>query len=109
MKTIFLLVVILAGLSANAQPTNTGSSLESQLTTRIGKAVARAAREVKPNEVVKGRVTYSGIAVQVLKGANLLQLINPAAPPEYGSPEDNVFRDPISGKVSGWKLFSIRF
>jgi hypothetical protein len=54
-------------------------------------------------------VTYSGIAVQALKTRKPLQLINPAAPPQYGSPEDNVLRNPVSGEVSGWKLFSIRF
>jgi len=61
------------------------------------------------NEIVSGNITYSGIAVEAVKVDNPLQLLNPAAPPEYGSPEDNVVLDPINGKVSGLNIFSIQF
>jgi hypothetical protein len=47
--------------------------------------------------------------VELLNIRNPLQLVNPAAPAKYGSAEDNVLRDPISGRVSGWKIFSIGF
>jgi hypothetical protein len=47
--------------------------------------------------------------VLLSKTGNPLQLINPAAPPAYGSPEDNVARDPITGEISGLSLFSISF
>jgi hypothetical protein len=66
-------------------------------------------RTEKPNEIKLDGVSYSGILVQLTKTDNPLQLINPAAPAEYGSPEDNVVRDPITGRVSGLKLFSISF
>ena len=109
MKTIAVTACILAALTAYAQPPSAEGSLESQLTSRLGKTGTSSLQAAKPNEIVKGRVTYSGIAVQALKTRKPLQLINPAAPPQYGSPEDNLLRNPVSGEVSGWKLFSIRF
>jgi hypothetical protein len=54
-------------------------------------------------------LSYSGIAVAVVKADNPLQLLNPLAPERYGSAEDNSLRDLKTGQVSGWKLFSIRF
>jgi hypothetical protein len=63
----------------------------------------------KPNEIVIGKVTYSGIAIAASKTGKPLQLLNPLAPSEYGLPEDNVVRDPITRNVSGLKIFSIRF
>ena len=62
----------------------------------------------KPNEVRRDGVTYSGILVQFAKTDKPLELINPAAPPEYGASEDNLVREPQSGRP-GLKLFSIRF
>jgi len=35
----------------------------------------------------------------------LLEGINPAAPERYGSAEDNVVWDPVSGKISGLNFF----
>lgn len=54
-------------------------------------------------------VTLSGIAVAAAKAENKLQLLNPLAPDEYGSSEDNVVRDPINGKVTGLKILAIEF
>ena len=62
-----------------------------------------------PNEAAFGKVIYSGIAVQLVKTDNLLQLFNPAAPLEYGRAEDNTVWDPITGKASGLKFLSISF
>ena len=38
---------------------------------------------------------------------NPLQLVNPFAPPEYGSGYDNVVRDPIDGQGTGISALSI--
>ncbi len=73
------------------------------------KASAFVLQLPKPNEIVVGKLTYSGIAVAAVKTGKPLQLLNPLAPPEYGLPEDNVVRDPITRNVSGLKIFSIRF
>ena len=47
------------------------------------------------NEIRSGRFSYNGIFVQMSKTGNPLQLINPAAPPEYGSGWDNVVTNPL--------------
>jgi hypothetical protein len=106
---MLILVCGVAVLVAANRPARADGSLESQLSTRLTKAVSISSREVKPNEVVKGSVAYGGIAVTAYKTDNLLQLFNPFAPPAYGSPEDNVIHDPGTGKARAWKLFSIRF
>jgi hypothetical protein len=62
-----------------------------------------------PNETTHGRVKVDGIFVEAVKSDNPLQLINPAAPDGYGSVEDNVVRDPASGKISGLKFLEFRF
>lgn len=66
-------------------------------------------RPAKPNEILKGGVSYSGSAVEIVKTKRPLQLLNPLAGPQYGSAEDNVARDPINGRVTGLKVFQIRF
>ena len=83
--------------------------MESQLSAQLAKAISLSSTEWKPNEIVAGKVTYSGIAVEALKTDNPLQLLNPAAPPEYGSPEDNLLQAQPSGSGSAWKIFSIGF
>jgi len=64
---------------------------------------------VKANEIKAGPVTYSGIFVELIKADQPLQLINPAAPAEYGSSEDNTVINPMTGRGDGLKLFSIGF
>ena len=62
-----------------------------------------------PNQARCGSFTTEGIAIQLAKTPNPLQLINPAAPADYGWTEANVVRDPINRRVSGLKIFSFRF
>ena len=62
-----------------------------------------------PNETAHGRLKVDGILVQLVKTDNPLQLVNPAASERYGSAENNVVRDPASGKVSGLKFLELRF
>ncbi len=64
---------------------------------------------VRPNAIPHGRITYSGSVVQVIKTHSLLQLINPFAPSDAGSGEDNVAINPMDGKAAGLKLFAIQF
>jgi hypothetical protein len=121
MKRICILLVALAPLAAAAQKSPAEESLESQLNARFGQPSTPLSAPTKPNEIVRGNLTYSGIAVQLFKTDNLLQLFNPAAPAKYGSGEDNVLRDEgedtvlhnsvtgRTGRSVGWKLFSIRF
>ena len=64
--------------------------------------------ELKPNEITRGKLTFSGIGIEIVKMPNPLQLLNPFAPAEYGSGEINLVRDP-GGHPSGLKFFSIQF
>lgn len=66
-------------------------------------------REPKPNEIIHGKATYDGIGIELYKTHRPLQLVNPLAPARYGSPDDNIVRDPINGRVTGLKFLSIRF
>lgn len=93
---------------SKAQASRTETPLQST-TTQIGKKRQSLSQDEKPNEILKERVGYSGVAVQLVKTDNPVQLINPAAPAKYGSPEDNTLRNPIDNKVLGLKIFAIKF
>jgi len=62
-----------------------------------------------PNQISLRRLELDGIAVQLVKTDNPLQLINPAAPERYGPAEDDVVRDLTTSKISGLKLLELRF
>jgi hypothetical protein len=65
--------------------------------------------EPKPNELQFGNVRASGIAIEAVKTGKPLSLINPFNPPTNSSAEDNVVRDPFTGKFNGWGVFTIHF
>src|SRR3974377_1587022 len=109
MKRYAILLGVMAVVSAaNAEPPRTEGTLQAS-GTQPAKKRESLAPATRPNEIIKENVSYSGIAGQVTKPGNPLQLLNPAAPARYGSAEDNTLRDPITGKASGLKIFSIRF
>jgi len=60
----------------------------------------------KPNEIKTEKGVYSGVLPQVAKTDNPLQLVNPAAPKEYGDAKDNTVYDGRTGQAQGIKLFS---
>lgn len=66
-------------------------------------------RRARPNEIFSGRIQLSGVVVQVIKTRKPLELINPAAPAEYGAAEENLARDLITLRPTGWKLFNVSF
>ena len=66
MKRVYVLLCALAILSANAQPAETEGSLESRVGAGLAKASTDLSNRAKPNEIVKEKITYSGIAVQML-------------------------------------------
>ena|SRR5437763_1298162 len=111
MKRFLIPLVALAGMvavGANARQSNAGESFETEAARRA-KDWPVEIRVEKPNEIKIGNFTYSGIFIEALKADNLLQLLNPLAPPEYGSPEDNLVLDPITNRPLGLKLFAIEF
>ena len=98
-----------AAVAAAALPSYGQDAMQSQLSTRLSKAVSISSSEVKPNAIVKGKVAYSGIAVSAFKSDSLVQLFNPFAPARYGSALDNAVLDPGTGSARAWKVFSIQF
>lgn len=116
MKKFLAIAVLLAGLTAYTQSTTGNDTMESQI--RRGLLDSRNQDLItvpteKPNEIRHGNVSYEGLFVQFVKSDNKLQLINPAAPPEYGSGRDNLIEDTspglANGSREGLKLFSIQF
>ena len=123
MKAFLALAVVLAaGLTAYAQ-SSPGNELTESLTRR-GLLDSRNQSLIttpvqNPNVIRHGTVTYSGMAVQFIQSDNKLQLINPAAPPQYGASWDNLIVDPSPELGSspapgnsgheGLRLFSVQF
>ena len=107
MKRLFFLLPVVAALASNGQPA--GDDPNQAEASRLMKEKPTPAKVEKPNEITVGNVTMSGIVASAMKADNPLQLINPAAPEEYGSGELNAVRDPIDHRVSGWKFLSFNF
>jgi len=87
--------------------------MDRNLNTRAARLEREKAMVAPPeknkNKIVGRRVAYSGIVVQAIKADNPLQLLNPAAPEEYGNGEASVTREPKTGRVNGLRIFSIEF
>jgi hypothetical protein len=109
MRALLVSAGLLLTFGASGQDPRIDENLRTDISRRVKEGQALYQPAAKPNEIKSKNVTYSGIAVQVVKTDRPLHLINPAAPAQYGSAEDNVARDPITGKVSGLKLFAISF
>jgi len=122
MKRFLAYAVLLIGLTAYSQSTTGTDTMQSQIRRGLSEGRDRNLITLpteKANEVRHGNVTYDGIFVQFLKSDNKLQLINPAAPAEYGSGRDNLVNDPspeLGSSIDhgnsghqGLKLFSIGF
>jgi hypothetical protein len=121
MRLSLILLLLSGACAVQAQSTNaplkmvpmtnslagqSDQSMEAQ--TALGSLHDISLAELKPNEVKQGKFIFSGIAVEAVKQRNPLQLINPMAPPQYGSPDENIVRDPTTHRV-GLKIFAIRF
>ena len=59
--------------------------------------------------IVGERVAYSGIAIQLFRAPQPLQLLNPWAPKAYGPSEQNLVFDPITKRPAGLRFFAISF
>jgi len=112
---------------AGATPARTEAAKASAVTTNAPPGQAARLLQVQPhpsflggvpelafngpraNELTRGRHTYSGIVVQIIKADRRLQLLNPLAPSRYGSGWDNLERFSPTGRGPMLKLFSIDF
>jgi hypothetical protein len=116
MKRLMATLACLAVLTSYSQTSTDTDTLQSQMRQRLREGHDRillTQRTEKANEIRNGNVSYSGVAVQFIRSDNKLQLINPAAPRQYGSGWDNLVEDPESAPGTsarqGLKLFSIQF
>jgi hypothetical protein len=108
MSALLSLVAAL-GLAAADNPTvQTDDSVEARTARRLREINVQITLE-RPNEYTVNNVTYEGIAVQLFRTDNPLQLFNPFAPAEYGLAEANVSLNPVTGKAAGLKVFGLRF
>ncbi|MEY2479191.1 MAG: hypothetical protein QOI04_118 [Verrucomicrobiota bacterium] len=64
-------------------------------------------KEKAPPPVYKENT--SGVIPRAVAGGNPLQMLNPKAPPQYGTAEESVTYEPYTGKWKGIKLFTINF
>lgn len=121
MKTILTILLGLFALGASAQtnsakakPALTNSVEISTPAITEGSVSMKAVQALeqhkpvppKPNEIKTENGVYSGVLPQLVKTDNPLQLVNPAAPKEYGDAKDNTVHDPRTGEAQGIKLFS---
>jgi len=108
MKAILVALFVWAVLPAKSEQQSSNETLEAKTARRLQQTPPRL-EEPKANEIKVGPLSYSGIAVEVVKVENRFQLLNPAAPMKYGLADANVVREPHEGKISGLKIFSIQF
>ena len=104
-----LCILLFAALSAAGQEPS--PTLSQAVKNEIARQILEKKFETQrppPNEVRAARFTYSGIVVQVVHTSQPLQLLNPAAAERYGSGYHNVVTDPVTGRATGLKLFSIK-
>ena len=76
---------------------------------RLSLEALPATKEQTSPKLTLDRVTYSGIAFDLMKKDNPLRLINPFGPLDQAKVESNVVRDLVSNRVSGLRLFTIHF
>ena len=108
MKTILTMLLGVLAASAVAQAADSNPSTRTEI-PRITANKLTLAGPAKRAQIVSRRFTFNGIAVQVIKTKNPLQLLNPIAPPQYGAGVENVVREPVTRRITGLKLLSISF
>src|SRR5436189_6384348 len=72
---------------------------------------ARFTEKVRAAPTPPPRVTetrgVTGAVPRGVRGGNPLQMLNPLAPPQYGTAAQSVLLEPYTGKWNGIKLFEI--
>lgn len=108
MNALLSLVASFGLVTADNPMVQTDDLVDARIARRLGEVNVQITLE-RPNEYTVNNVTYEGIAVQLFRTDNPLQLFNPFAPAEYGRAEANVSLDPVSGTAAGLKVFSLKF
>mgnify|MGYP006319306931 CR=1 FL=1 len=108
MKLISIVAVVIAPLSLLAQSNMIEDTPESSLDWWARDIIAEALSLTNVRPIQVG-VTYTGIAVQLIRAEQPLQVLNPLAPKSYGTGEQNVIFDMFTRNPVGLKLFSFNF
>lgn len=109
MKRMLALSIVAAmPLLASAQIKPAESWTDAELST-FARSYTLGTPTVSYDTIVGKRVAYSGIAVQMFRAPNPLQLLNPWAPKAYGPSEQNLVFDPITKRPAGLRFFTISF
>lgn len=100
MRTKILIACLATGLLTLGQPARAArNSFESR---------QHARQTHRPATLSRQRV--SGVIPRAIRGGNPLQMLNPFAPPKYGTADESVSVDPdVPGKVNGINFVSIHF
>ncbi|HEX3799908.1 MAG TPA: hypothetical protein VH413_14535 [Verrucomicrobiae bacterium] len=106
--TLILLSVLTAGTLA-AQPQKPVDHNLKTDTSAASKDIVIFNRPAAAGSAAGHKVVYSGAFVQFAHAKQPLQMLNPFAPAEYGDGHQNLDRDIITGKVTGFKLISVDF
>jgi hypothetical protein len=93
-------VLIAMAIAANADPQKKTQGFR---TTVVQKK--KVLKTEKPAPVTRNDV--GGVIPRALLGGNPLQMLNPKAPAKYGTADQSVAYDPLSGKYDQIKLFEI--
>jgi hypothetical protein len=108
MKRILVLLFAVLPLMAPAQTKPVESWSDLELAT-FARSYTLGTPLVTYDTIAGERVTYSGIAVQLFRAPQALQLFNPWAPRAYGPSEQNLVFDPLTKRPAGLRLFAINF
>jgi len=108
MKRIFALSLVMLPLWVVAQSKAPAPWSDAELAA-FARAYTLGIPLVSYDTIVGRRAAYSGIAIQLFRAPNPLQLFNPWAPAAYGPSEQNLARDPITKRPAGLRFFAIQF
>jgi hypothetical protein len=108
MKRILAVSLVVLPLLVAAQTKSPPAWSDAELAT-FARAYTLGTPLMSYDTIVGERVAYSGIAVQLFRAPNPLQLLNPWAPKAYGPAEQNLDFDPITKRPAGLRFFAIRF
>jgi hypothetical protein len=104
MKTKIIVIGLLAGILSLGQNIGAASPARSATFTQRHRAVAP-----QPTPLLF-RPEVSGVIPRAIRGGHPFEILNPFAPPKYGTTEQSVVLDPdMPGKADGIKLLSFSF
>jgi hypothetical protein len=108
MKRMLALLILALPLVVQAQLKPAGDLTDVELAT-FARAFVLGMPLVSYDTITGERVVYSGIAVQVFRAPQPLQLLNPWAPRAYDPSDQNLIFDPLTKRPAGLRFFAINF